>query len=117
MAAGANAVEVTVDVEPKEVGRVVWGAAQLLGNGVGEAQFHQIEGGHEGVDEADGVLLADIVVQGFREEGHLIPVAAFDMAHWLPPRGQGNELDLPYTTPDFSHGLSLELTPSVGALQ
>lgn len=40
VAAGANAVEVAVDVEPKKVGWIVWGASQLMGNGMGEAQFH-----------------------------------------------------------------------------
>jgi hypothetical protein len=82
---------------------------------MGEAQPLHVEALHERINEADPVLLADVVIESFREEGHLIPVAAFHMAHRRPPGGQGNDLDLPYTTPDFSHRLSLKLTRQAGA--
>jgi hypothetical protein len=77
---------------------------------MGEAQPLHVEALHERINEADRVLLADVIIESFREEGHLIPVAAFDMALRRPPCGQGNDLDLPYRTPDFSHRLSLEPT-------
>jgi hypothetical protein len=108
LAAGADAVEVTVDVEAQEVGRVVGRTSPLKGDSMGEVQAFQVERGDEGVDEADGVVLADVVVEGFREEGQLVPVVAFDVPHPPPPRGQGDRHDLPYITPDFSHRLSLE---------
>jgi hypothetical protein len=73
-----------------------------------EAESLQIEAGCESVDEADGILLGDGVVEGFGEEGHPIPIAAFHVTHEFSPRGQGTDLDLPYTTPDSSHRLSLK---------
>jgi hypothetical protein len=81
---------------------------------MGKAQFFQIEAFGEGIDKADRVLLTDVVIQGFREEGHLIPVVAFDVTHLPPPGGQAEEHDLPYTTPDFSHRLSLDRTGDAG---
>jgi hypothetical protein len=77
---------------------------------MGKSQFDQIEAFHEGIDEADRVLLADVVVKRFRKEGYLLPVAAFDVTRLPPPGGQGDRHDLPYTTPYFSHRLSLKLT-------
>jgi hypothetical protein len=114
LAAGADAVEVAVDEQTEKVGWVVRWAPQVIGNGMGETQLLQIEGSHEGVDEADGVLLADVVIEGFREEGHLVPIHTFDMAHLASPSGHGGEHDLPYTTPGFSHSLSLKLTRRAG---
>jgi hypothetical protein len=81
---------------------------------MGEAQFFQFEAFHEGIDKADRVLLTDVVIESLREEGHLIPVAAFDVTHLPPPGGQAEGHDLPYTRPDFSHRLSLMLTRRAG---
>jgi len=77
---------------------------------MGKVQTFQIEASHEGIEKADRVLLADVVIESFREEGHLIPVDPFDVAHPAAPGGQVSRHDLPYTTPDFSHRLSLKLT-------
>jgi hypothetical protein len=84
---------------------------------MGKVQTFQIEASHEDIDKAHRVLFTDVVIESLREEGHLIPVAAFDVTHMPPPGGQGDRHDLPYTRPDSSHRLSLELTPSVGAFQ
>jgi hypothetical protein len=75
---------------------------------MGKSQFDQVELYHKGIDEADRVHSADVVVEGFREEGHLLPVVTFDVTHRPPPGGQAQQHGLPYTTPDSSHSLSLE---------
>ena len=77
---------------------------------MGKAQTFQVEASHEGINKADRVLVAHVVIQSFREEGNLIPVHPFDMLHRSSPGGQRKKPDLPYTTPDFSHSLSLKLT-------
>ena len=50
-------------------------------DGMGEAQILEVEGIDEGIDEADGVLLGDVVIQGFGEKGHLVSISALDMPH------------------------------------
>jgi hypothetical protein len=66
---------------------------------MGKVQTFQIEASHEGIDKADRVLLTDVVIESLREEGHLIPVHPFDVAHPAAPGGQAEGHDLPYTTP------------------
>jgi membrane protease YdiL (CAAX protease family) len=77
---------------------------------MGKVQTFQIEASHEGIDEADRVLFTHVVIESLREEGHLIPVHPFDVAHPAAPGGQVGRHDLPYTRPDFSHRLSLQRT-------
>jgi len=48
---------------------------------MGEAQILEVKGVNEGIDEADGVLLGDVVIQGFGEKGHLVSISALDMPH------------------------------------
>ena len=48
----------------------------------------------ECVAEADGVLLRDVVVQGMREEGHLVSMEALDMFHGGARSRQGGGLSL-----------------------
>ena len=48
---------------------------------VSKAQALQVEGVDEGVDETDGVVLGDVVIQGLREQGWLVSVGSLDMIH------------------------------------
>ena len=64
---------------------------------MGEAETLHVEGLHEGVDEADGVLQGAVVVDGFGEERQLASVDPFDVLHWPCPGGQGEKPALPYS--------------------
>jgi hypothetical protein len=69
--AGAEAVEVAVEVEPQQVAGVIARAAGLRRHRPLEAQGPQIQLGHERVQEADRVGRGNIVVQDFGEEHRL----------------------------------------------
>lgn len=69
--------------------------AGVLEHGVSEAQAGQIQGVNEGVQEADGVLVGDVVVQHVGEEGHLVALLALDVLHARPPGRQTRRADLP----------------------
>jgi hypothetical protein len=79
-------------------------------DGVSKAEALEVEGVNEGIDEADGVILGDVIIQGLREQGQLISVGPLDVLHRGSPCGQRALADLPCTTPDFPHRLSLKLT-------
>src|SRR3990170_730477 len=91
----SKAVEVAVDIELEQVGGVVGRAASVLEDGMGEGQGGKIQGIDEGVQEADGVVLGDVVIEGLREESELVSVGSFDVLHPRPPDGQTRRPDLP----------------------
>src|SRR3990172_9599972 len=90
-----RSVEVAVDIELEQVGGVVGRAASVLEDGMGEGQGGKIQGIDEGVQEADGVVLGDIVIEGLREEREVVSVGSFDVLHPRPPDGQTRRADLP----------------------
>jgi len=106
LAARADAIEVAVDIQLEEVGRVIGWAPGLLEDGVLEAETCQIKRVGKGIQEADGVVLGDVLIQRLREQGQLVSVGPLDVIHRWSPRGQRTSADLPCITPDFSHSLS-----------
>jgi hypothetical protein len=74
---------------------------------MGRVQTFRIEASHGGVEKADRVLFTDVVIESFREEGHLIAVDPFNVAHPAAPGGQAGGHDLPHTRRDLPNRLSL----------
>ena len=67
-AAGLDAVEVAVDVDLEQRGRVICGPTARDTVGGLEAQLAQIECFDEGVDHPHGVVFVDVVFQSIREQ-------------------------------------------------
>jgi hypothetical protein len=84
LTAGADAVEVAIEIELKQITGVVWRETGFLENGMGEPHLLKIEPIDEGIDNADRVVLGEVVIQGIQKEGYLIPAKAFDMFHREP---------------------------------
>ena len=59
---------------------MIAGAPGVGGGGVTEAQFGEIQFIHERVDYADRVILADVIVDAFRQKKALASVQAFNIA-------------------------------------
>jgi hypothetical protein len=79
--AGTGVVEVAVDVQFEEGGGMVRRATGFLRHGVLESQRLQVEAVDEGVDEAHGVVLGDVLVEEVGKHDQLVPVDALDEAH------------------------------------
>jgi hypothetical protein len=89
---------------------MIGGSAGACWDGVRKAEALEVEGVDEGIDEADGVILGDVIIQGFGKQGELVSIGALDVLHRRSPCGQRALADLPCITPDFPHRLSLKLT-------
>ena len=79
--AGSHPVEVAVDVELQQVGRVVARPARGLRDDAGEAGPCEVQLVDEGLDEADRVVRADVVVHRLRQEQELRAVMSREMRH------------------------------------
>ena len=74
-------MQVTVEIELEQGGRIVGWPARVGTAGFGEAQGVQIEAGDEGVQEAHGVFGGDVILQPFGKEQRLGPVQSALMIH------------------------------------
>jgi hypothetical protein len=77
-AAGLNAVEVAVDVDLEQDRRVVGRSARRGRFGTLEAQVSQLEFFDERIDDADRVVLTDVVIKALGQQLDLATVFAFD---------------------------------------
>ncbi len=85
-ARGLHLVEIPVDVDLEHRCRMVARAAGLFWYDAVEAEPRQIERVDEGIDHANRVLLADVVVNRFRKKRRLRPIRALDEPpHSSPP--------------------------------
>jgi len=94
LTAGAYAVEIAIEVELQEITRVIRRSTGILENSMGETHLIQVKGVEECVDKANGAFLRDVIIESFREEGHLIPIETFDMLHGVPRSRQRGGLSL-----------------------
>ena len=84
-ATGRHAVQVAVEVELEQRGRMIAGAAGVGGRGTVEAQLSEVQLVHEGVGHAHRVVLAHVVVHAFGQQEALASVPALDVArHDIP---------------------------------
>ena len=65
-AAGLHAIEVAIDVDLEQRGRVISGSATGGAAGGPEAQCPEVQRIHEGVDEPNGIVLVDVVLKPIR---------------------------------------------------
>jgi hypothetical protein len=42
----------------------------------------QIQAFHEGIEKTNRIILGDIVINGFGEQGELVAIGALYMSHW-----------------------------------
>ena len=80
--ARAHPVEVAVDVELQQIGRIVARPARRLRHHAGEAGGREIQLVHEGLDEADRVVRAHVVVHRLGQEQKLRAVMSRQDVPW-----------------------------------
>src|SRR5262249_33635051 len=80
------AVEIAIEVNLQQCrGMVSWATRQLRHNPI-KAQRRQIQFINEGIDDADRVILPDVVVQAIRQQDQLAPVLTLNKPlHPGPP--------------------------------
>src|SRR3954451_7818152 len=78
---GPNAVQIAVDVELQQIGRVVAAAPGPLGSDPDKAGRGQIQSINKGFNETHRVLRANVIIEGFREQQCLGSVLAGDVRH------------------------------------
>ncbi len=84
---GLHLVEIPVDVDLEDRCRMVARTAWFLRNDAVEAERREVEGVDERIDHPNGILLADVVVNHFREKRCLCPIRALDEPrHPILPR-------------------------------
>ena len=88
-AARRDAVEIAVNIEFEHHRRMVTGPAGLQRGDVGEAQRLEIEPINEGVDRADRVVLAHVVVERRWKQRALAAFNPFDKPSHPTPRFGG----------------------------
>ena len=62
---GVNTIGVAIEKELEQVARIVWWATCFLQNSVPEIELPQFERIHIGIDEADGIIKRDVIVECF----------------------------------------------------
>ena len=80
-AARPHAVEIAVDVELEQIARRVARPARRLRLDPPEACLDEIEPIDEGVDEADGIVRADVIVHRFGQKQKLVAFEARNVRH------------------------------------
>jgi len=80
-ATGSNTVQVAVDVKLQQIGRVVARPPSSLRIDADKASRGQIQSIDEGFDKSHGILRADVIIEGFREQQCLGSVVASDVRH------------------------------------
>ena len=80
-AARTHAIEIAVDVELQEIARCVARPACRLRLNPPEACPDEIEPIDEGVDEADGIVRADVIVHRFRQKKKLVAFEPGNVRH------------------------------------
>jgi hypothetical protein len=100
--ARAHPVEIAVDVELQQIGGVVARPSGCLRHNTREAGGREIQLAHKGLDEADRVVRADVVVHRPRQEQKLRAVMSRQMCHGKGYRPAAYPSEEPA---GFSHGL------------
>ena len=80
-AARPHAVEIAVDVKLEQIARRIAGPARRLRLNPREARLDEIEAIDEGVDEADRVVRADVIVHRFGQKKELVAFEAGNVRH------------------------------------
>ena len=80
-AARPNSVEIAVDVEFEQIARRVARPAGPLRLDPHEACLGEIEPIDEGVEEADGIVRANVIVNRFRQKQKLVAFEARNVRH------------------------------------
>ncbi len=80
-AARPHPVEIAVDVELEQIARRVAGPACRLRLDPPEARLGEIEAIDEGVNEADGIVRADVIVHRFGQKKELVAFEAGNVRH------------------------------------
>ena len=113
-AAGADAVQVAVEVKLEQVCRMIGWPAGDRRLGVGEAQGLKVQALDVGVDEAGGGIGGDVIVQAGREQLDFGSVGAAQVAHGFGrserrrrPRVQKNRRKV------FTQSVTVAATPHV----
>ena len=76
--AGLDPVQIAVDVDLEQHGRVVRRSARGRRLGALEPELPEVEFVDEGVDHPDRVVFSDVVVEALREQGDLASVRSLD---------------------------------------
>jgi hypothetical protein len=80
-AAGADTVEVAVDIQLQEIAGILGGTAGRGGHGTAKAECLKVKLIDERVNEANRIVRRDILVEGRREEEERVTLGTLDMRH------------------------------------
>src|SRR5215212_5880826 len=78
---GAKSVEIAIDIQLEQISRMVGWAAKRCGHGAEKAQFLQIELINEGINEADWIVVRDILIERRRKEEDRVTLDALNVRH------------------------------------
>ena len=81
--AGASTVDVAVDIELQQVGRRVSRTASVSRCSARKAKPVKIKAVNESLDEANRVIIRDVIINGLREEQNIRARSAFNEAQWV----------------------------------
>src|SRR5277367_6328292 len=79
--ARTHAIQISVDVELQKIARRVARSPGGLRRNPCEASLREIEAVNEGVDEANGVVGADVIVNGLRQKQELRALESENVSH------------------------------------
>ena len=78
---GPHLLQVAVQVQLQQVGRVVGRAARGRRLGLAEPQLHEVERSDEGIDDPADVVLRHQLIERYREQRPLVPTVTAHEAH------------------------------------
>src|SRR5437762_1835435 len=80
-ATGTHPVEITVEIEPQQISRIIRRSPRLLELRVGKTSFAQIKLPHKGIDKAHWIFRRDVIIQDLGQEQRLSPITASNIVH------------------------------------
>src|SRR5512132_748760 len=79
--AGAHPIDVSINVELKQIGRIVARSARVFGLNAPETRFLQVTLINERLNETHRVFSTDIIINCYWQKQSLVTVAALYMLH------------------------------------
>ncbi len=82
--AGADPVQVPINIELQEVARCIRRTAHLFRHNLGKTQLSQIQAVNKRIDHTNWIVNTNQIVQNFREKRRLIPRLSANVRHQSP---------------------------------
>jgi hypothetical protein len=79
--AGAHPIDVSINIELQQIGRIVARPARVLRLNAPETGFLQVTLINERLNETHGIFSTDVIINCYRQKQSLVAVAALYMPH------------------------------------